>query len=69
MAVRFTGGLLRVTLELSGGGEFVCSRQGLDSDLTPGDQAKIVWEPEHACPVDQELSQSPAGKEGGAGES
>ncbi len=65
----FAGGLLRVTLELSGGGEFVCSRQGLDSDLTPGDQAKIVWEPEHACPVDQELSQSPAGKEGGAGES
>ncbi len=65
----FAGGLLRVTLELSGGGEFVCSRQGLDSDLTPGDQAKIVWEPDHACPVDQELSQSPAGKEGGAGES
>ena len=58
----FAGGLLRVTLELAGGGEFVCSRQGLDSDLAPGDQAKIVWEPEHAWPVDLEPAGGPEGE-------
>ncbi len=50
----FAGGMLRVTAELAGGQEFVCSRQGIDWDLAPGDQVKISWQPEHACPVDLE---------------
>lgn len=51
----FAGGMLRVTVELPGGGdEFVCSRQGIDWDLAPGDSVKISWDPEFACPVDLE---------------
>lgn len=50
----FAGGVLRVAAELSGGQTFVCSRQGIDWDLAPGDQIKISWAPEQACPVDWE---------------
>ncbi len=50
----FAGGVLRVAAEFSGGQTFVCSRQGIDWDLAPGDQIKISWAPEQACPVDWE---------------
>lgn len=50
----FAGGMLRIAVELSNGMEFVCSRHGIDSELVPGDRVKIVWKPEHACPVDIE---------------
>lgn len=48
----FAGGMLRISVELSGGVDFVCSRHGIDSDLAPGDRVKLCWEPESACPVD-----------------
>ncbi len=48
----FAGGMLRISVELSGGVEFICSRHGIDSDLVPGDRVKLVWAPENACPVD-----------------
>lgn len=50
----FAGGMLRIAVELSGGGEFVCSRHGIDWELAPGDQVLVDWAPEHACPVDVE---------------
>jgi len=50
----FAGGMLRIAVELPSGGTFVCSRQGIDSDLAPGDRVKIVWDPAHACPVDMD---------------
>ena len=46
--------MLRIAVELSGGGEFVCSRHGIDWELAPGDQVLVDWAPEHACPVDAE---------------
>ncbi len=48
----FAGGMLRISVELSDGVEFICSRHGIDSDLVPGDRVKLVWAPENACPVD-----------------
>ncbi len=48
----FAGGMLRINVGLSGGGEFVCSRHGIDSELVPGDKVRLVWKPENACPVD-----------------
>ena len=48
----FAGGMLRIAVELPGGEEFICSRHGLDADLAPGDQVKLQWEPQNACPVD-----------------
>lgn len=48
----FSGGMLRIAVELNGGGEFICSRHGIDSELVPGDRVRINWQPEHACPVD-----------------
>ena len=48
----FAGGMLRVAVELDGGEEFVCSRHGIDSELVPGDRVKLVWDPAHACPVE-----------------
>ena len=50
----FAGGMLRIAVELAGGGEFICSRHGIDSELTPGDKVRVSWDPEHACPVDLE---------------
>mgnify|MGYP000018357306 CR=1 FL=1 len=44
-------------VELAGGGEFICSRHGIDSELAPGDAVRVLWEPDKACPVDV-----PAGK-------
>ena len=49
----FAGGMLRIAIGLPGGREFICSRHGIDSELAPGDQVKIQWEPAHACPVDR----------------
>ncbi len=48
----FAGGMLRISVALSDGMEFVCSRHGIDSDLIPGDRVKLCWAPENACPVD-----------------
>ena len=48
----FSGGMLRIAVELSGGEEFICMRQGIDAGLAPGDSVKIQWEPASACPVD-----------------
>ncbi len=50
----FAGGMLRICVELSGGAEFVCRKQGIDSELVPGDRVKLLWKPENACPVDTE---------------
>ncbi len=47
-----SGGMLRIAVELSGGEEFICMRQGIDAGLAPGDPVKIQWEPASACPVD-----------------
>ena len=48
----FSGGMLRIAVELSGWEEFICMRQGIDAGLAPGDPVKIQWEPASACPVD-----------------
>lgn len=48
----FAGGMLRITVALTDGGEFICRRQGLDAELLPGDKVRVRWAPEHACPVD-----------------
>ncbi len=48
----FSGGMLRIAVELSGGEEFICMRQGIDAGLAPGDSVKIQWEPASACPVE-----------------
>ena len=50
----FSGGMLRIAVELSGGQEFICSRHGIDSELLPGDRVRLAWEPGNACPVDRE---------------
>ena len=50
----FSGGMLRICVELAGGQEFICSRHGIDSELAPGDRVRIGWEPGSACPVDRE---------------
>ncbi len=47
----FAGGMMRVTVQLPGGGNFVCSRQGMHWDCEPGDQVKVTWDPKDACPV------------------
>ncbi len=48
----FSGGMLRISVGLSGDMEFVCSKHGIDSELVPGDRVKLMWKPENACPVD-----------------
>ena len=50
----FSGGMLRICVELAGGQEFICSRHGIDSELAPGDRVRLSWEPGSACPVDRE---------------
>ncbi len=50
----FSGGMLRICVGLSDGKEFICSRHGIDSDLAPGDRVKLRWQPESACPVDND---------------
>ncbi len=50
----FAGGMLRISVGLSGGVEFVCSKHGIDSDLIPGDRVKLLWEPKSAYPTDLE---------------
>ena len=48
---------------LGGGGEFVCSRHGIDWELAPGDKVRITWAPEDACPVDVPEARPQAGEE------
>ena len=50
----FAGGMLRIAVELKGGGEFICRRQGIDWDLAPGDLVQVDWDPANACPVEEE---------------
>ena len=50
----FSGGMLRICVELAGGQEFICSRHGIDSELVPGDRARVFWQPEQPCPVEEE---------------
>ncbi len=50
----FSGGMLRICVELTGGQEFICSRHGIDSELVPGDRARVFWQPEQPCPVEEE---------------
>lgn len=50
----FSGGMLRICVELAGGQEFICSRHGIDWELAPGDRVRLSWEPGSACPVDRE---------------
>ena len=50
----FSGGMLRICVELAGGQEFICSRHGIDSELAPGDRARVFWQPEQPCPVEEE---------------
>ena len=57
----FSGGMLRIAVELSGGEEFICSRHGIDWELAPGDRVRINWQPEHACPVDLPRTESGEG--------
>jgi spermidine/putrescine ABC transporter ATP-binding subunit len=51
---RFSGGILHITVALNGGGEFVCTRQGMDSAMKPGENVKICWNPENAVAVNLE---------------
>ena len=46
------GGMLRISVEMSGGEEFICRSHGIDSQLVPGDPVRVTWEPESPCPVD-----------------
>lgn len=48
----FSGGMLRILVEMSGGGEFVCNKHGIDSKLHVGDKVRIKWEEQSAVPVD-----------------
>jgi spermidine/putrescine transport system ATP-binding protein len=51
----FAGGQLRITLELSGGGELAASRLGIDSPLAVGEEARARWaDPAQAVIVDRE---------------
>ena len=56
----FAGGMLRISVEMSGGEEFICRSHGIDSQLVPGDPVRVTWEPESPCPVDRPET----GKEG-----
>jgi spermidine/putrescine transport system ATP-binding protein len=50
----FAGGQLRITLELTGGGELVASRHGIDSPLKGGEQTLARWaDPAQAIIVDR----------------
>ena len=52
---RFSGGMLHILVKLKNGEEFVCNRQGFDSNIHPGDKVKISWDPPVAAPVDVEV--------------
>ena len=52
----FSGGMLRIAVELSNKSEFLCSSHGIDSAIVPGDRLKISWQAENAAPVDLEGS-------------
>lgn len=56
----FTGGMLKIFLEGNELGELVCSRQGINSTIGPGDQVFADWTPEHAVLVDVEEQECPA---------
>lgn len=47
----FAGGMLRIAVTLPGGQEIVASRHGIDSELAPGQQVRVGWNPEHAVIV------------------
>lgn len=48
----FSGGMLRIAIQLSNGKDFICSRQGINTTLSQGNRVKLCWSPESACPVD-----------------
>lgn len=55
----FAGGMLRISLDGGKLGEFVSSRQGIDSPFRPGDQVSASWAPEHGVFVDLEGQDEP----------
>lgn len=48
----FAGGMLRITVSLTGGGELTASSYGLDSVLAPGDRVYASWPPDRAVMVE-----------------
>jgi len=51
---RFSAGMLRISVALSDGTEFISSRHGIDSHLIPNDKVMISWLPEDSILVDLE---------------
>jgi spermidine/putrescine transport system ATP-binding protein len=49
---RFSGGILQILLSYGDDLELISSKQGLDSDMTVGDNVFVTWNPENAVPVD-----------------
>lgn len=48
----FAGGMMRISLDGGSLGELISSRQGLNSQIKPGDRVLAVWEPFQAVLVD-----------------
>ena len=52
----YAGGVLQIIVSLSDGRELVCSRQGIDSPLKPGDHVLVTWLPDQGVIVDMEAA-------------
>ncbi len=50
----FSGGMLRIILELEGGQSLVASRHGIDMDAQPGQRVRVTWDPRQAVLVEDD---------------
>ena len=50
----FSGGMLRIILELEGGQTLVASRHGIDMDAQPGQRVRVAWDPQQAVLVEDD---------------
>lgn len=53
----FAGGMLRVSVRLSGGGEIIVSRHGIDFAIEPGTAVALSWGAQSAVLIDLEGAQ------------
>jgi spermidine/putrescine transport system ATP-binding protein len=51
----FAGGMLRIEVVLPSGNHIISSRHGIDSELKPGDSVSIIFSPENAILVVNDL--------------
>lgn len=50
----YSGGVLRIVLELANGQEIISSKHGINSDIKVGETVFVYWKPESAVIVDKE---------------